>query len=112
MRFLVGDSVIVTAGREKGKKGKIVRVIPKKERVILEGINLYTKHIKPQGERSGEKVKRERSLPTANIAILNDKGKPDRVSYKLARDGTKERVYSKTGKAIKIESKNKSKKKK
>ncbi len=100
MKFKVGDQVLVTAGKDKGKKGTITQVLPKQNKVIVEGVNLYVKHIKPMGDRSGDKVRKERPLPLANIAILNDKGNPDRVGYKVSKSGVKERFYKKTGKII------------
>lgn len=100
MKFKVGDQVLVTAGKEKGKKGTISRVLPDENKVLVEGINLYTKHIKPFAGQEGQRVRRERALPTANVAILNDQGQPDRIGYQLAKDGTKTRIFRKTGKAI------------
>lgn len=100
MKFKVGDKVLVTGGKDKGQKGQIVKTLPEKNRVIVEGVNFYTKHIKPIGERSGDKVRKERPLPTANIAILNDKGNVDRIGYQVAKDGTKQRIFKKTGQAV------------
>lgn len=100
MKFKVGDEVRVTAGKDKGKTGKILKVDPQSQRVLVEGVNKYTKHIKPMMGRSGDKIVVERFLPTANVAILNDKGEADRIGYKKAKDGSKVRIYKKTGKAI------------
>lgn len=100
MKFKTGDQILVTAGKDKGKQGKIVRVVPDKDRVIVEGVNLYTKHVKPSGERSGDKIRSERPLPVANIAIINDKGQADRIGYQVSKSGAKERIYKKTGKVI------------
>lgn len=100
MKFKVGDQILVTAGKDKGKQGKILKVLPEKNRVVVEGVNLYTKHVKPMGERSGEKTRSERALPLANIAIINDKGQADRIGYSVSKSGAKERIYKKTGKVI------------
>jgi large subunit ribosomal protein L24 len=100
MKFKVGDQVIVTAGKDKGKTSTIVRVLPKEEKVVVEGVNLYTKHVRPMGDRPGERVRRPRPLPTAKIAILNDEGKPDRIGVRETKSGQKERIYKKTGKVI------------
>jgi large subunit ribosomal protein L24 len=101
MKFKVGDTVLVTGGKDKGKQGKIVKVLPTKDKVLVEGVNLYMKHIKPMQGRAGERIRRERPLPTANVAILNpDTKKADRIGYKVNTDGTKTRVFKKTGKAI------------
>jgi large subunit ribosomal protein L24 len=98
MKFRIGDQVLVTAGKDKGKKGAIVKVLPKAEKVVVEGLNVYVKHIKPQGERAGEKTRRERPLHTASVAIINDKGQVDRIGWSVAKDGSKQRIFKKTGK--------------
>ena len=100
MKFKVGDKVLVTAGKDKGRTGTIIKVDHKSERVIVEGVNKYTKHIKPMMGRAGDKVVVERYLPTAKIAIINDKGKADRIGYKVEKDGSKIRVFKKTGAVI------------
>ncbi len=100
MKFKLNDQVVITAGKDKGKKGKIVQVLPQKNQVVVEGINLYTKHIKPYGGREGERVRRERPLPVAKVAIVNDQGKADRIGYQVAKDGTKQRIFKKTGQAV------------
>jgi len=95
---------MVTAGKDKGKQGKVLRVFPKENKVIVEKANIYSKHIKKQGERSGEKVLRERALPVSNVAIINpDTKKIDRVSYMVDKAGNKTRVFAKTKKAISYE---------
>jgi large subunit ribosomal protein L24 len=100
MKFKVGDTVLVTAGKDKGKKAQILKVMPKEEKVLVEGVNLYFKHIKPMNDQPGQRAHRPRPLPTAKIAIINGDGKPDRIGYKVNKDGSKERVFKKTGKAV------------
>lgn len=100
MKFKSGDSVIVTAGKDKGLKGTIVKVLPESDSVIVAGANMYTKHVKPMGERSGEIVRRERALSVGKVAIINDKGQVDRIGYQVAKDGSKERIFKKTGKVV------------
>lgn len=100
MKYKVGDKVIVTSGKDKKKKSVIVKVIPEQNKVVVKDANMYTRHVKPQGERAGEKVRKEKSLHTASIAILNDKDQPDRIGYKITKDGKKERVFKKTGKVV------------
>lgn len=101
MKFKVGDQVLVTGGKDKGKQGKIVRVLPTIDKVVVEGLNMYVKHMRPYAGRPGEKIKKERPLPTANIAIMNPETKKvDRVGYTVAKDGSKTRIFKKTGKAI------------
>lgn len=100
MKFKVGDNVLVTAGKDKGKKGKIVRVFADANKVTVEGLNVYVKHMKPTNGQAGQRLELPRPLPTAKVAILNGEGKQDRVGYKVAKDGTKERIFIKTGKAV------------
>ncbi len=95
MKFKVNDQVIVTAGKDKGKKSKIIAVLPKSDKVIVEGANLYTRHIRKMQGRAGEIVRKERPLATAKIAIINDKGQPDRIGY-IMQDGEKKRIFKKT----------------
>jgi len=100
MKFKVGDKVKVTSGKDKGKLSSIVKVIPKKNTVVVEGVNMYVKHVKPMGGRSGDKLSVERALSTAKIALVNDTGEVDRIGYKVAKDGSKTRVFKKTGAAV------------
>ncbi|GIK84069.1 MAG: 50S ribosomal protein L24 [Patescibacteria group bacterium] len=100
MKLKVGDKVLVTTGKDKGKTGTVVKVDPKLERVVVEGVNKYVKHIKPVAGRAGDKVLVERYLATAKVAILNEKNQPDRIGYQVAKDGSKVRVFKKTGTVI------------
>jgi large subunit ribosomal protein L24 len=100
MKFRVGDTVLVTGGKDKGKKGQITQVIRQENAVVVDGMNMYVKHVKPQGGQAGQKVSRSRPLPTAKVAILNNEGKQDRIGYKVAKDGSKVRVFKKTGKEV------------
>lgn len=100
MKFKVGDKVRVTGGKDKGRDSEIVRVIPEKNAVVVAGVNQYVKHRKPMAGRSGEKVVLERPLSTAKIAVLNEKGQPDRIGYSVAKDGTKTRIFKKSGKTM------------
>jgi len=100
VKFKLNDKVLITAGKDKGISGVIKKVYPKLNKVLVEGANKYTKHIKPVSGRAGDKIKVERPLHTASIAILNYKGVADRVGFKVAKDGTKSRFFKKTGKII------------
>ncbi len=100
-KYKAGDLVIVTGGKDKGKKAKIIKVLAQMNQVVVEGVNLYTRHIKKTGERAGQKVRKERPLPVAKVAILNDQGKPDRVGFLVDKKGQKLRVFRKTGKLVK-----------
>ena len=101
MKFKVNDNVEVTGGKDKGKHGKILKVFPKADKVLVAGVNMYVKHIKPVQGRAGERVRRERALHTASVAIVNpDTSKVDRIGYKTV-EGKKVRIFKKTGEEIK-----------
>lgn len=100
MKLRVGDNVLVTGGKDKGKTGVITKVVPERDSVIVSGLNVYVKHVRPYADRSGERKELERPLPTSKVAILNDKKQPDRIGYSVAKDGTKVRVFKKTGKPV------------
>lgn len=102
MKLRVNDQVLVTAGKDKGKKGKIIRVVPTRDAVVVEGVNLYVKHMKPMQGQAGQRLVLPRPLPTAKVAILNDKGQADRIGYKVAKDGSKTRIFKKTGAEVPV----------
>jgi len=90
-----GDSVIVIAGKHKGAKGSITRVLDN-DRVIIEGVNMVKKHVKPnpQAGVEGGVVEKEAALHVSNIAIFNGMTKKaDRVGFKTLEDGRKVRVF-------------------
>jgi large subunit ribosomal protein L24 len=95
------DEVIVIAGRDKGKRGKVVRVLA--ERVIVSGINMIKKHQKPnpQAGIAGGIIEKEASIHTSNVAIYNPATKQaDRVGFKVLESGDKVRVFKSNGEAV------------
>ncbi|GAA1811620.1 50S ribosomal protein L24 [Actinomadura chokoriensis] len=102
MKIRKGDEVIVLAGKDKGATGKVLRVDPRAERVVVEGVNLITKNIKADQQRAGKdsgRVTVEAPLHVSNVAIVED-GKPVRVGYRTNDDGTKVRISRRSGKEI------------
>jgi len=97
MKIKVGDQVIVTTGKDKGKSGKVLQVVPKKQSVVVEGISIVVKHRKPMMGRSGERVTIQKPISISKVAITNQAGEPDRVGYQLNKDGSKTRVLRKSG---------------
>jgi large subunit ribosomal protein L24 len=96
-----GDEVIVIAGREKGKKGKITKILTDEARVIVGGINMVKRHSKPSRTSAGGIVEKEASLHVSNVALLDPKsGKATRVGYKVKEDGTKTRIAKRSGEVI------------
>ncbi|MGE1062388.1 50S ribosomal protein L24 [Megasphaera paucivorans] len=102
LRVKTGDTVIVIAGKEKGKKGKIIAAYPKKNRVVIEGINQVKRHTKPtQNNPQGGIVTKEAAIHVSNVMLVDpESGKPTRVKMVQQADGTKVRTAVKSGKAI------------
>jgi large subunit ribosomal protein L24 len=99
-----GDEVIVIAGRDKGKRGT-VSVKAENERLVVDGINLVKKHVKPNQMKgvTGGIIEKTMSLHQSNVAIFNAAtGKADRVAIKQLDNGTKVRVYKSSGEEIKV----------
>ncbi len=96
-----GDDVIVLAGRDKGKKGTVLNVDPKKRRAVVQGVNVAKRHTAPtQGDPGGIKEK-ELSIHLSNLALEDPKtGEPTRVGFKTLKDGSKVRVARRSGEEI------------
>lgn len=95
-----GDQVVVTQGADKGKIGEVLRVIPKEDRVIVRGVGLRTKHLKPsQRNPQGGVFTKETSIHISNVSPVVD-GKPTRVRFQVRDDGSKVRVAARGGKEL------------
>jgi len=91
-----GDEVMIIAGKDKGRRGRITRVIPERDRVVVENANMVKKHKRanPQANDAGGIIEKEMPIHRSNVAIYNpNTGEPDRVGIRLADDGTKERFF-------------------
>ena len=89
-----GDTVVVLSGKDKGKQGKVLQVSPKEGKVIVEGLNIATKHVKPrrQGEQGGI-VEAEAAMYACKVQLVCPKcGKATRIAHKILEDGSKVRV--------------------
>ena len=94
-----GDTVVVLSGKDKGKQGKVLQVSPKEGKVIVEGLNIATKHVKPrrQGEQGGI-VEAEAAMYACKVQLVCPKcGKPTRIAHKILEDGSKVRVCKNEG---------------
>jgi large subunit ribosomal protein L24 len=99
MKIKKGDSVVVIAGKDKGKTGVVQQTLPETDQVVVAGVHVATKHQKNRRTRSqGQIIEVERPVHVSNVA-LEVGGKPTRVGYRVT-DGKKERIAKKTGKAI------------
>ena len=96
-----GDAIIVLSGRDKGKKGTVMTIDPKKRRAIVQGVNVVKRHTAPTtGDPGGIKDK-ELSIHMSNLAIEDPKtGEPTRVGFKVLKDGRKIRVARRSGEDI------------
>lgn len=96
-----GDTVFVNAGNDKGKTGKVLEVIREKDRVVVEGINIVSKHTKPNAKApQGGILKQEAGIHISNVQLIDPKsGKPTRVGHKFV-DGKKIRYAKKSGEEI------------
>jgi len=96
------DEVIVIAGKDKGRRGKVVKVIAESGKVVVSGINIAKKHVRPNPQKNvqGGIVEQEMALDISNIAIYNtETDKADRVGYKI-EDGKKVRIFKSNGEQI------------
>jgi large subunit ribosomal protein L24 len=102
MPVVRGDQVLVVRGDDKGKRGEVIRVFPKKGRVTVKGINIVKKHRKARSaeEQSGI-IEMEAPIHVSNVMLIDPKsGEPTRTKMRIDEDGTKERISVKSGEAI------------
>lgn len=94
------DTVIVTTGKHRGRTGKVLKVLPDEERVIVEKVNLVRRQVKPQGDRPGGTVEKEASIHISNVALYNaEESRRVKAGYRV-EEGKKVRVDRKTGAVI------------
>jgi len=95
-----GDLVIVTAGNDRSKTGEVLEVLTSSDRVIVKGINIRSKHVKPsQRNPKGAITRIEMPIHISNVSPVVD-GKPSRVRFRTAKDGTKTRIAARGGKEL------------
>ena len=96
-----GDRVVVLAGRDKGKEGDILRVIPTDGQALVSGINMVIRHTRQTQTNQGGRIPKEAPIDLSNIALIDPKdGGPTRVGFKFLEDGTKVRFAKKSGEVI------------
>jgi large subunit ribosomal protein L24 len=103
-RIRKDDTVIVIAGKDKGRSGRVLKVMPKEERVVVEGLNMAKRHTKPDvAHPQGGVIAKEASLHISNVALRDPKtGKPTRVGFKVNDKGRKVRVAKGSGVEIDV----------
>jgi large subunit ribosomal protein L24 len=95
-----GDKVVVLAGRDKGKSGEVIKVMPAEERALVRGVNIVQRHQKPQGVNEGGIVSKEAPIHLSNLAVADKDGQPTRVGFKTLEDGRKVRFAKRSGEVI------------
>lgn len=96
-----GDRVVVLTGRSKGRTGEVLKMIPKEDRAIVQGVNVVKRHTRPTQTTQGGIVDKEASVHVSNLALVDpDSGKPTRVGFKFLDDGRKVRFAKRSGEII------------
>jgi large subunit ribosomal protein L24 len=100
MKLKKGDHVVVIAGKDKGREGEVMQVMPTSNKVIVNGVNTAKKHQKPRrANEPGGIIDRDMPVDASNVMLIH-KGKPTRVGYQVGADGKKQRVAKRTGEVI------------
>ena len=100
MKLKKGDPVVVLSGKDKGKEGTVLRVLPKENKVIVEGVNIAKKHQRPvRATMQAGIIDKDMPIHASNVAYVH-KGKPTRLGYRIDADGKKVRVARRTGEVI------------
>ncbi len=103
MKFKKGDSVIVTTGKYKGQQGQIIQVVPTTRHVVIEGINMVKRRVKPSMNKNTSSAMVERPLHSSNVLHVDPRtGLPTRIGYKTLPDGNKIRFAKRTGEHLDV----------
>lgn len=101
MKIKTGDTVVAIAGKDRNKTGKVMRVLEKSNRVVVEGLNMVVRHVKKTANKKGSKATFEASMAASNVMLVDPKTKKaTRIGYRLTKDGTKERIAKKSNTVI------------
>ncbi len=101
LKIKKGDHVIVLAGRDKGKHGEVVKMMPKENRALVRGVNVVRRHQRQTASQEGGIISKEAPIHISNLALEDPKdGKPTRVGFKFLEDGTKVRFAKRSGEVI------------
>src|SRR6266571_8254461 len=101
MKIKKGDNVVVITGRDKGKSGQVLRVLPTDRRLIVQGVHVARRHTKARMGDPGGIVDKELTIDVSNVAHIDPQsGKPTRIGYKIMDDGRKMRVARRSGEVL------------
>jgi large subunit ribosomal protein L24 len=101
LKIKKGDKVVVITGKDKGKQGEVLRVLPAENRAVVGGINISRRHTKQTAAQEGGIINKDMPIQISNLALRDPKdGKPTRVGYKMLADGKKVRFAKRSGEVI------------
>jgi large subunit ribosomal protein L24 len=104
MKIKKGDTVVVIAGKDKGAKGKVIAAFPRRDKVLVEGVNRMKKHEKirttQRGSKTGGIVTQEAPIHISNVQLVDSEGKPTRIGFRRDENGQKVRIARSTGKDL------------
>lgn len=96
-----GDKVVILAGRDKGKEGEVLSVIPAENKVVVSGVNVVKRHTRPSQTNAGGIISKEAAIDASNVALIDPKdGKATKVGFKVLEDGKKVRFAKRSGEVI------------
>ena len=100
-RIRQGDEVVVTSGKDRGKRGEVLRVLRERDRVVVRGVNIVKAHVRQTRESTGGIIAREAAIHISNVAHVDPStGSPTRVGYRFLEDGRKVRFSKRSGEVI------------
>ncbi|MGD9638215.1 MAG: 50S ribosomal protein L24 [Alphaproteobacteria bacterium] len=101
MKVKKGDEVLVLCGKDKGRKGEVLRSLPSERKVLVKGVNVVKRHTKPTQTSPGGIITKELPIHVSNVSLIDPKdGKPTRVGYKTLDDGRKVRFAKRSGEVL------------
>jgi large subunit ribosomal protein L24 len=101
LKIKKGDQVVVVSGRDRGKKGEVLRVIPKEDRLVVQGVHMIKRHQRASPRQAAGIIEREAPIHISNVAHVDpDGGKPTRVGFRFLEDGRKVRFAKRSGEVI------------
>jgi large subunit ribosomal protein L24 len=95
-----GDKVVVLAGKDKGKSGEVIRVMPTENRALVRGVNIARRHQRQTPSEQGGIIAKETPIHLSNVALADSDGKPTRVGFRFDKDGNKVRFAKRSGDVI------------
>jgi large subunit ribosomal protein L24 len=95
-----GDKVVVLTGKDRGKTGEVIRMIPSDDRAVVRGVNVARRHQRQTPSQQGGIITKEMPIHISNIALAAADGKPTKVGFKVAKDGSRQRFAKRTGDLI------------